>query len=163
MIGVAAIAALNVAAPMAASARGGGGFHGGGGGFHGGGGGFHGGGGGFHGGGGGFHGGGGGFHSGGFHGGFAMAGRGIGGARFAAMPGAGFHAGFRSGGFRHANFRHGNFRHFRHFAPFVVGFGVPYYYDDYSYYAGYPYDDCYRTMRVRTRHGWRWRQVNVCG
>jgi hypothetical protein len=65
-------------------------------------------------------------------------------------------AGFRHGG----HFRH--HRHFRNFAPFAVGFGVPYYYDNY-YYAGYPYDDCYQTMRVPTRYGWRWRQVYVCG
>ena len=163
MIGVATAAALAALAPMDAVARGGGGGHsGGGGGFHGGG-------------GGGFHGGGGGFRSaGGFHGGggfrggaFAMGrvgGAAIGsGARFAAVPGMGRTTGFAGRPF-HGHFGHG--RHFRRFAPFFVGFGVPYfyntYYDDY-YYANYPYDDCYRVIRVHTRYGWRLRQVDVCG
>jgi hypothetical protein len=74
----------------------------------------------------------------------------ISGARFAGVSGARFHRG---------HFHHP--RHFRNFVPFAVGFGVPYYYDNY-YYAGYPYDDCYQTMQVPTRYGWRWRQVYVC-
>jgi hypothetical protein len=77
----------------------------------------------------------------------------------AVMPGTRF-ANVSGAGFRHGgHFRH--HRNFRNFAPFAVGFGVPYYYNDY-YYAGYPYDDCYQTMRVPTRYGWRLRQVYVC-
>jgi hypothetical protein len=145
MIALMATVALGVFAPGSASARGGG-FGGGHGGF--GGGGFHGGGfGGFH--GGGFHGGGfGGWHGGvaGFHGG---------GPHFVG----GFHPGFH-----------------RHF--FIAGAGyVPYgYYDDTYPYYDYPdqvyYDDgggyveqssCTLVHhRVHTRHGWRYRTVQVC-
>jgi len=156
MFALMATVALGVLAPDEASARGGGfgGGHGGfgGGGFHGGGvGGFHGGGfGGFHGTGvGGFHGGGvGGWHGGvaGFHGG--------GGPHFVG----GFHPGF------HRRF-------------FIAGAGyVPYGYDDYYLYNDYPdqvyYDDgggyveqnsCMIVHhRVHTRHGWRYRTVQVC-
>src|SRR6202051_2835278 len=60
IISIVALAAIGLASPTGAFARGGGGGHGGGG--------FHGGGGGFHAGGGGFHGGGFGFHEGGFRG-----------------------------------------------------------------------------------------------
>jgi hypothetical protein len=156
MIGVATVAALAALSPADAFARGGGG---GGGGHGGGGGGGHGGfGGGFHG-GGGFGGGGfrgGSFAMGGFRGG-AIGGPGFAAARVAGMPGARF-ASWNGRGW-HGHFHHG---HFRRFAPFAVGFGVPYYYDDY-YYAGYPYDDCYQTVRIATRYGWRWRQVYACG
>lgn len=153
MIGVATVAALAALSPADAFARGGGG---GGGGHGGGGGGGHGGfGGGFHG-GGGF--GGGGFRGGSFAmGGFRGGGPGFAAARVAGMPGARF-ASWNGRGW-HGHFHHG---HFRRFAPFAVGFGVPYYYDDY-YYAGYPYDDCYQTVRIATRYGWRWRQVYACG
>lgn len=142
MIGLATVVALSAYAPMDAAARGGHG--GGGGGFHSGGG-FHG--------GGGFRGAGT-LHGGGTFGGggrFAMSRVGMGGARF---------AGISSGHFR-GNFVHRR-HHFRHFAPFAIGFGVPYLYDDY-YYSNYPYDDCYRLRRVHTRYGWRWRQIYVCG
>lgn len=77
-----------------------------------------------------------------------MSGGGMGGARFAGMHDGGFHNGFH--------------HHFRRFSPFFVGFGVPYYYDDY-YNAGYSYDDCYRLRHVHTRYGWRWRSINICG
>ena len=88
-------------------------------------------------------------------------GGGFAGARFAAMPGARF-AGVPGAAFRGVHFHDGRFFHHRHFRNFfAVGFGAPYYYDDY-YYAGYPYDNCYQTMRVPTRYGWRWRQVYVC-
>jgi len=88
-----------------------------------------------------------------------MQGGGFSGSRFAVPSGGARFANVGGAGFRHAgHFRH--HRHFRNFAPFAIGFGVPYY-NDY-YYAGYPYDDCYRTMRVPTRYGWRWRQVYVC-
>lgn len=87
------------------------------------------------------------------------------GARFAAVPGTSRAIGF-SGRTFHGQFGHHGRHHFRHFSPFFVGVGVPYfynnYYDDY-YYANYPYDDCYRVIRVHTRYGWRLRQVDVCG
>jgi len=67
--------------------------------------------------------------------------------RFAAMPGRTGFSGMSGRGFHH--------HHFRNFALF--GIGVPY------GYADYPYDDCYDLVRVRTYHGWRWRQVYVCG
>lgn len=79
-------------------------------------------------------------------------------ARFAAMPGMGRAVGFSGRSF-HGQFGH---RHFRRFSPFFVGVGVPYFYNDY-YYANYPYDDCYRAIRVHTRYGWRVRRVDVCG
>lgn len=154
MLGIAAAAALAAYSPDAALARGG---HGGGG-FHGGGfGGFH----------GGF--GGSGFRGGGFGGSSFAATRGggfsgsrfaAGPARFAAMPGGGTR-------FANAGFRHGHYGHhgrFRHFAPFAVGFGAPYFYDDYydGYYAGGYDDSCYQVRRVHTRYGWLWRQVDVC-
>lgn len=152
MISIATVAAIAAYSPLDAFARGGGGGgHGGGG--HGGGG-FHSGGGG----GGGFRGGG--FSGGGFRGGSFAAipgggmrmGGGFSGARVAAMPGARF-AGVTSAGFRGGHFHH---RH-HHFRKFIaVGFGAPY------YYASYPYDDCYKILRVPTRYGWRWRQVYVC-
>jgi hypothetical protein len=43
--------------------------------------------------------------------------------------------------------------------PYVgLGYGVPYYYDDYEY-GG----DCtYRRVRVRTAYGVRWRTVRYC-
>jgi hypothetical protein len=157
MIGIAAAAAIAAFSPDAALARGGGfGGHGGGG-FHGGGfGGFH---------------GGGGFRSGGFGGGgfAAMHGGGFSGSRFAAGPGAARFAAMPGGSarFGSAGFRHGHFGHhgrFRHFAPFAVGFGAPYLYNDYDdgYYAGGYDDSCYQLRQVHTRYGWRWRQIDVC-
>lgn len=147
MIGVAAAAAIAAFSPEAALARGG---HGGGG-F--GGGGFH---------GGGF--GGGGFRGGGFA---AMRGVGFSGPRFAAGPGVARFAAMPGGGIRFASagFRHGHHGRFRFFAPFAVGFGVPYFYNDYydGYYASGYDDSCYQWSRVHTRYGWRWRQVDVCG
>jgi hypothetical protein len=106
------------------------------------------GGGGGHGGGGGFHGGGGGaFHGGGMamHG---LSGGGIGAARFASMPGRASFGAFSGRAFHH--------HHFRNFVSF--GIVAPYAYADYPY-----YDDCYGLVRVRTYHGWRWRQAYVCG
>jgi hypothetical protein len=44
---------------------------------------------------------------------------------------------------------------------FVFG-GVVY--DDYYNDNAYDYnDDCYQVRRVRTRYGWRWRRIDVCG
>jgi hypothetical protein len=148
-----ALAAVGLAQPTAAFARGGGG----GGGGHGGGGGGHGGGmggGGFRGGG---FGGGGGFRGGGFHSSAALGGGGF--------RGGGFHGGFASGGFHGGGFHRGGF-HRRAF----VGFGL----GSYGYYDGYYpyaynddyYDDggCYVVRRrVHTRYGWRVQRVEVCG
>src|SRR5215203_5504049 len=80
--------------------------------------------------------GGGGFHGGGFHGG-------------------GFHGG---GGFRGGGFHGGGFRGFRGggFYPlYGAGIGL-------GLYGGYNYG-CYRTVRVFTPWGPRWRRVWVCG
>lgn len=61
------------------------------------------------------------------------------------------------------NFDRNNFRHHhrgRNFAFAAVPFG---FYD--GYYNDYAYDydyDCYRTRRVHTPWGWRWRRVYVC-
>jgi hypothetical protein len=150
-----ALAAIAASVPGGALARGGGGGGGGGGGFHGGGGG------GF---GGGFHGGG--FGGPAFHGGSFAAMSGFGGARFAGAPAMAHfaampvgHPHFGPGGFHNGRFLyHGRFRRF---APFAVGFGGLYYYDDY-YYDDYYYGGCYQLARVPTRYGWRWVQVNVC-
>lgn len=143
MIALMATVALGALAPDAASARGGGFGGAGHGGF----------------GGGGFHGGGfAGFHGGGFggwHGGVAA-----------------FHGAPHFAGVFHPTFHHGFHRHF-----FVAGGGyVPYdYYDDYYPYDVYPdqvYDDdggyveqgsCMIVHhRVHTRHGWRYRTIQVC-
>jgi hypothetical protein len=97
---------------------------------------------------GGFHGG---FHGGGFH---------------------GFHGGFHGGGFRHHGFfgpRFGWGLGLGFASPYAFGWGYPYDYYGYPYrypygYSSY-YDDggCYLTRRrVHTRHGWRWRRVEVC-
>jgi hypothetical protein len=49
----------------------------------------------------------------------------------------------------------------RDFAFGVVPFGV---YDNYYDDNAYDYsDDCYQVRRVRTRYGWRWRRIDVCG
>ncbi|WP_292609965.1 hypothetical protein [Nitrobacter sp. 62-13] len=92
----------------------------------------------------------GGFHGGGFHGG-------------------GFHGGFHGGGFGH----HGFYGRGLGWG-LGLGFAAPYAYYGWGYpygYYGYPYgyssyydDGCYLTRRrVHTRHGWRWRRVEVCG
>jgi hypothetical protein len=68
-----------------------------------------------------------------------------------------------------AGFAAGRFHHGFHRRAFFVGAGPYAYYDDY-----YPYYDddgyyggdggCYIVrQRVHTRHGWRLRQVQVCG
>jgi hypothetical protein len=41
------------------------------------------------------------------------------------------------------------------------GWGWGYY--PYAYGPGPYYGGCYRTRRVRTPYGWRWRRVYVCG
>jgi hypothetical protein len=172
IIALFALAAVGLAQPTVASARGGGG---GGGGGHGGGGGGHGGG--F--GGGGFHGGGfggGGFRGGGFGGGgFRSAAIGGGGFRSAAIGSGGFRSGaFTTHGFRGAGFPQGFRHHGQRFAfgAFALGVGYPYaYYDDYYPYYDYAYDDAYYGYggcylvhrRVHTRYGWRIRPVQVCG
>jgi hypothetical protein len=148
MIALMATVALGVLAPDAASARGGGFGGGGHGGF----------------GGGGLHGGGfAGFHGGGFggsHGGVAA---------FHGAPIMGGVAAFHGGPHVVGDFHRGFHRHF-----FIAGAGyVPYgYYDD--SYSDYPdqvyYDDgnveessCMAVRhRVHTRHGWRYRTVQVC-
>jgi hypothetical protein len=151
---VLAAAAVGLAAPTMALARGGGGGGGGGGGH--GGGGF--GGGGF--GGGGFHGGGGfaggGFRGGEFNGGF----HGFGPGPAVVHDGGGFR-GFGPGPVVRGGHDH-DFGHHRY------GF---YPYSDYYGYAYYPYDDSYYdngscyvvNQRVHTAHGWRTRPVQVCG
>jgi hypothetical protein len=51
-------------------------------------------------------------------------------------------------------------------APYAYyGWGYPYGYYGYPYgYSSYYDDGCYLTRRrVHTRHGWRWRRVEVCG
>ena len=78
-------------------------------------------------------GGGGGFHGGGFHGG------GGGGFRGGGFHGGGFR-GFRGGGF---------------YPLYGAGIGL-------GLYGGYNYG-CYRTVRVFTPWGPRWRRVWVCG
>ncbi len=110
IVALLAVAALGLAQPTAALARGGGG---GGGGHGGGGGGGH-----------------GGFAAGGFHGGFAGGG----------FRGGGFHSGFAGGGFHDGGFHHGFHHGFhRHvfvgfgFGPYYDGY-YPYdYYDDGCY------------------------------
>jgi hypothetical protein len=81
--------------------------------------------------------------------------RGGGGGHGGGFHGGGFHGGgFRGGGFRGAGFGLG-----LGLAPYGYGYGYPYNY-------GY-YDDeggCYLVRRrVRTRHGWRIRRVEICG
>ena len=133
------LAAVGLAAPTMALARGGGG------GSHGGG---------F--GGGGFHGGGSG--GGGFHGG----GLGGGGFRGGGMAAAhGFHGG-QFGGSHDRGFHDHDFGH-RRFA-FGPGFDAYDYYDPYTYDDSY-YDNgsCYVVQRrVHTTHGWRLQPVQVC-
>jgi hypothetical protein len=81
----------------------------------------------------------GGFRSGGFHGGFRGG--------FSGYRG-GFNSGFRG-------FRGGFYR-----GP-AIGF-YPYFYVPVPYiYSGYS-RGCYRSVRVKTRHGLRWRRVWVC-
>jgi len=69
--------------------------------------------------------------------------------------------GFHVGGFHHGGFHHG-------FGPgFGIGFGFGYPYGGYPYdYYPYTYEDlggCYvARKRVRTAHGWRYRNVEVC-
>jgi hypothetical protein len=70
--------------------------------------------------------------------------------------------GFHSGGFHHGGFHHG-------FGPgfgIGFGFGYPYSYGGYQNYYPYTYEDlggCYvARQRVRTAHGWRYRNVEVC-
>jgi hypothetical protein len=50
--------------------------------------------------------------------------------------------------------------HFGGFHRGFGGFGLGYGYGPgyYSYYGG-----CWRTRRVATPWGWRWRRINVCG
>lgn len=70
------------------------------------------------------------------------------------------------GGFRHGGF--GGFHHGGFYRGFGIGlgFGYPYYYGGYSDYYPYTYEDlggCYvARQRVRTAHGWRYRNVEVC-
>jgi hypothetical protein len=141
---VAALALASTAIAGDAFARGGGGGGGGGGGFSGGGGGGMGGGGGH---GGGFSGGGsgggglGGGHVGGGFGGHGMGHMGDGG--FAAVP----HGDFHGGRFADNDFHHGH-----RFA------GGPFY-DDYYYDYG---TDCWRSERIHTPTGLRWRNVWTC-
>ncbi|WP_438278190.1 hypothetical protein [Nitrobacter sp.] len=103
----------------------------------------------------------GGFHGGGFHGGFH-------GFHGGGFRGGGFHGGFHGGGFGHRGFYRRGFGWglgLGFAAPFgYYGWGYPYDYYGYPYgYSSY-YDDCYLTRRrVHTRHGWRWRRVEVCG
>jgi hypothetical protein len=83
--------------------------------------------------------------------------RGGGGGHGGGGHGGGFHGGgFRGGGFRGAGFGLG----FGLYGPY--GYGYPYN----NGYSGY-YDDegaCYLARRrVRTRHGWRIRRVEICG
>ncbi len=102
-------------------------------------------------------GGGGGFHGGGFHaGGFRAGG-------FAGMSAGMAHpralGAFPGGGPRIAGLHHVGHLHRRHFRGF--GFVGPYGYWDDPYYYGD--DDCYQLRHVLTRHGWRWRRVDICG
>lgn len=81
--------------------------------------------------------------------------------------GGGFHGGFHGGGFHHGFYGRG-------FgwglglglaAPYAYGWGYPYGYYGYPYaYGGYVDDGgCYLVRRrIHTRHGWRWRRVEVC-
>lgn len=103
------------------------------------------------------HGGGGGFHGGGFHGGGFRAG---GFGRMSAGMARPMTLGtFAGGGLRVAGMHHVGHFHHRHFRSF--GFVGPYGYWDDPYYYGD--DDCYQLRHVPTRHGWRWRRVNICG
>jgi hypothetical protein len=137
---VAALALASTAIAGDAFARGGGG----GGGFSGGGGGGMGGGGGH---GGGF---GGGFGGGGLGGGHV--GGGFGGHGMGHMGGGGFAGGPANGEFHGGHFAHNDFHHGRRFA------GGPFY-DDYYYDYG---TDCWRSERVHTPAGLRWRNVWTC-
>ena len=48
--------------------------------------------------------------------------------------------------------------------PAAVGFGLGYGAGYYGYgYPYYGYGGCYRTVRIGTPYGWRWRRVWVCG
>ncbi|HEX2365492.1 MAG TPA: hypothetical protein VHJ00_10770 [Bradyrhizobium sp.] len=156
MIALLATAALGVLVPGAASARGGGGGGHGGGGF------------------GGFHGGGGG----GWHGGMGGGGWHGGAAAFHAAPMGGnvaaFHAAPIGGGvaFHHVGMAGPHFvPGFHHRRIFIAGFVGPYYDDYYPYYDTPDqiyYDDgadascALVRQRVHTRHGWRYRTVQVC-
>ena len=96
-------------------------------------------------GGGGFHGGGGGSHvGGGFRGGSLHVG---------GLPGlhrGGYYSGY-----------HGFYR--GRFAPSFAFYPAVYPYTIYPYLGGYPIaSDCYRTVRVHTRKGWRPHRVWVC-
>jgi hypothetical protein len=96
-----------------------------------------------------------------------MPSRGMVTGRSAFVPGAGRFAGAPFAGQRffgsrfnnfasrnhHFFFRHHHFRNFAFFgAPFAVGWGWPYYYDDASY------GGCWQ--QAWTGYGWQW--VNVC-
>ena len=138
-----AIAAIGLAAPTMALARGGGGGGGGhGGGFAGA----------------GFSGGG--FHGGGFSGRFL----GFGPGPAVVQNGGGFH-GFAAGPVVRGGHDH-EFGHRR----YGWGYGNWPYWDDYAYYD-YPYYDSYYdsgscyvvNRRVRTMHGWRTQPSQVCG
>jgi hypothetical protein len=78
---------------------------------------------------------------------------------FARGGGGGHGGGFHGGGFRGGGFRGAGFGLGLGLAPYGYGYGYPYNY-------GY-YDDeggCYLVRRrVRTRHGWRIRRVEICG
>ena len=71
------------------------------------------------------------------------------------------------GGFRHGGFHHG-FGHYGFGPGFAIGFGLgyPYDYGAYPDYYPYTYEDlggCYvARKRVRTAHGWRFRNVEIC-
>jgi hypothetical protein len=54
----------------------------------------------------------------------------------------------------HVNKGHGHGHHHRH-RIFVSGVGWTY--------LDYPYTTCWQWVHVKTRHGWRWRHVYVCG
>ena len=81
-----------------------------------------------------------------------------------ARGGHGFHGGFHGGGFHHGFYGRGFGWGLGFGAPYAYGWGYPYGYGYPYAYGGYADDGgCYLVRRrIHTRHGWRWRRVEVC-
>jgi hypothetical protein len=90
------------------------------------------------------------------------------GGGFGGGHGGGF-GGFHGGGFHGGGFHGGGFHHHGFGFAVGLGLGVPYGYYGYPDEPSYVYDDgysdgdCYLVRRrVMTRHGRRWRTLQVC-